>query len=258
MTEREYAGVETTDSEQRESAIPGRRPLYAQVKDLMIANIVSGRWKPGQILPSEIVLASEFAVSQGTVRKALNELEAQYLVVRRQGRGTFVSEHTPQRSLFHFFHIVGDDGQRELPTSVVVSQRTRRPTNQEAQQLRLEPGALVHAIVRLRNLRGRPIILERLCLPTAIFPDLELPVGKEMTEELYVIYQQRYQVMVARAREALRGVAADDTDAQLLQVVAGSPLLEIERIAYDLNTRPVELRIDRCNTAHHHYFNQLE
>jgi GntR family transcriptional regulator len=238
--------------------VPDRRPLYSQVKDLMVANIVSGHWKPGQILPSEIVLAAEFAVSQGTVRKALNEMEAQHLVVRRQGRGTFIAEHTPQRSLFHFFHIIDDAGGRELPTSVLISQRTQRATKREAEQLQLEPRAQVHIILRVRYLGGKPVILERLCLPAETFPDLKLPIDQEMSEELYVLYQQRYQVIVGRAREALRAVSADDTDAQHLLVPVGSPLLQVERVALDLNARPVELRTGRCNTSGHYYFNQIE
>lgn len=240
------------------SAVPGRRPLYAQVQDLMVSNIVSGRWKPGQLLPSEFVLASQFEVSQGTVRKALNELEAQHLVVRQQGRGTFVSEHDAHRSLFHFFHIVDNDGKRVLPVSHVVSQRIQRASAHEAAQLRLDADAQVQVIFRVRFLNDKPIIFERLCLPVHVFPDIEFPVGKEMSEELYVYYQERYRVIVGKARELVRAVAADATDAKHLHIEPGTPLLEIERIADDLSGQPVELRLDRCITRHHHYFNLIE
>src|SRR5258707_13395026 len=84
---------------------PDFRPLYAQVRALMIRRMVRGEWRPGDILPSEGRLAVEFGVSQGTVRKALDEMAAQNLVVRQQGRGTFVAQHSEAHALFHFFHI---------------------------------------------------------------------------------------------------------------------------------------------------------
>ena len=88
-------------------ATPDFRPLYQQVHDLLVSRIVAGEWKPGDALPPEPSLARTFRVSQGTVRKALAALEQRNLVVRRQGKGTYVATHTPQRALFHFFHLVG-------------------------------------------------------------------------------------------------------------------------------------------------------
>ncbi|MCC5859346.1 MAG: GntR family transcriptional regulator [Ectothiorhodospiraceae bacterium] len=224
----------------------------------MVKSIVSGRWKPGQILPSEIALASEFGVSQGTVRKALKEMEAQHLVVRQQGRGTFVSEHNAQRSLFHFFHIVDDRGNRKLPVSRVIWQRTQPATDDQAEQLKLGPRAPVHMIQRVRYLSSRPVIVEWLCLPAESFPGLELPMESEMSDELYVLYQQRFRIFVGNAREALRAVAAGAEEAKYLDVPVGTPLLQIERVAFDLSGRPVELRTAHCYTEHHHYSNVIE
>lgn len=236
---------------------PDFRPLYVQVKDLMIERIGSGAWKPGSLLPNEFRLAEEFGVSQGTVRKALSEMEAQKLVVRHQGRGTFVAEHSRQASLFHFFRIVGADGTKEWPTSVILEQKTRRATREQAAALGLPARAPVHRILRLRNLKGRPVILERITLPAALFDGLTLPIGKVMHDELYVLYQMQFGITVAKAEEALCAVAADETDAAHLGVAVGAPVLEIHRVARDVHGRPVELRIDRCNTAHHRYFTEI-
>lgn len=237
---------------------PGLMPLYIQVKNIMIDNVVTGRWKPGRMLSSESVLAAELRVSQGTVRKALNEMEAQHLVVRKQGRGTFVSEHSPQRSLFHFFHIVADEGKHTLPTSTVVSQLTRKATNNETGKLDLSDKEEIYFIERVRNLGGKPIILERLCLPVKLFPGLSFPINEEMSEELYVLYQRSYNVIVGKAKEELKATGADGVDSRLLGVPIGTPLLKIERVAFDLNSHPVELRIGRCSTDSYHYLNEID
>jgi GntR family transcriptional regulator len=107
---------------------PDFRPLYAQVKELLIRRLVEGRWRPGDALPAETSLAVELGVSQGTVRKALDEMAAANLLERRQGKGTFVARHSRQRSLFHFFHIVGEDGRKELPSSRILQMRSRAAT----------------------------------------------------------------------------------------------------------------------------------
>ena len=94
---------------------PRRQPLYRQAGEALMRRLVDGRWRPGEIIPPEHALAAELGVSQGTVRRALDELARINLVVRRQGKGTYVAEHTRERALFHFFHLVGDDGKRALP-----------------------------------------------------------------------------------------------------------------------------------------------
>lgn len=233
------------------------RPLYSQVKNLLIERIGSGAWKPGDMIPSEFQLAAEFGVSQGTVRKALVELEQRKLVVRRQGRGTYVAQHSSQQSLFHFFHIVDEHGNKELPTSVVIEHRTKRATKEEATLLRMQPRASVHAITRLRHLGGRPVILERITLPASLFRDLDLPIGREMSEELYALYQHHHGVTIVRADEWIAAVPADAEDAKYLGVDPGAPILEVSRIAVDVQGNPVELRLNRLSTAHHRYFSRI-
>ena len=239
-------------------AAPDFRPLYAQVKDLLIRRMLAGEWRPGDVLPSEGRLALEFGVSQGTVRKALDEMAAQNLLVRQQGRGTFVAKHDRQRSLFHFFHIVGEDGVKELPTSRILELRTWRAEREEAALLRLPARSRVHKLLRVRTLQGHAAILERIALPVGIFPDFTVPVGVELPDELYVLYQQKFGVTIVRAEEKLRAVAADALDATHLGVASGAPLLEVDRIALSLDGIPVERRVSRCNTEHHHYTAELE
>ncbi len=230
---------------------PRARPLYAQVKALILQRLIAGAWRPGELLPSEFQLADSFGVSQGTMRKALDALAADNVVVRRQGRGTFVAEHDHRRALFHFFHLVGPDGVRRLPESRLVSVRKGLAGRIEAGCLGIGRGTPVIRIRRVRSLDGHPAIAETIALPQLLFPDLA--DIREVPNTLYDLYERRYGVTIARAVERLSAVAADGRDAKLLGIARGAPLLEIDRTALALDGRPVEWRVSRCLTATHHY-----
>ena len=237
--------------------VPGYRPLYQQVKDLLRRRIVDGTWRPDEVLPSEGRLAAEFGVSQGTVRKALDELAAQNLVVRRQGRGTFVAAHSPDTALFHFFHIVDQSGARQVPESELLDCRRGIAGPRETDALALMPGALVLRIDRRRSIAGRPAIVERIVVPQTLFPDLDDLGPEGLPNTLYDLYQSRYGVTVGRATERVRAVAAAPEDAAYLGVADGTPVLEIDRIARDLDERPVEWRVSRCLTDRLAYLSEL-
>ncbi len=237
---------------------PGLRPLYVQVKELLLESLATNRWQAGDMLPSESYLAQELGVSPGTVRKALDEMTAQNLVVRRQGIGTFVATHTPERALFHFFHIARSDGTRVRPLSRVLSCRKRRANDRERERLQLPKKAEVIQITRVRSLGGSPAILERIALPVLLFKDLESCPEDDLPNTLYRYLQERYGVSITRADEQLRAVIADSDDAEHLGLLKGSALLEIERLAFDLREIPVEWRISRLSTEHFHYINSIE
>jgi len=228
-------------------------PLYAQVKTLLVKRIGAGSWKPGQMLPSEYELAAEYNVSQGTVRKALNALEADRMIVRRQGVGTFVARHSRDRALYQFFRIVEPDGSRIIPTSVVLSQRIQRATREQANDLGMDSSAMLHAITRVRSLNGKPAIFERIYVPVDVMPDLSVESHVEMDEEMYVIYQERFGISIVRVIERLAAVPATAEEAKKLGMKAGTPLLEVHRVATDVGGRPVELRISRCDTRRCRY-----
>lgn len=228
-----------------------RKPLYRQVRGLLVDRMIKRVWRPGESLPSEMQLAAELGVSQGTVRKALDDLVAQNLLVRRQGRGTFVNEHDQQRSLFRFFKLVSDSGEHRLPTSRLLSIKSGPASPDEAAALGLRRGNRVVRIVRVRFLDERPTIFECISVPAALFPDLGR--GQPLPNTLYALYAERFGVMVAAAREQLRAVAAGAAAARHLGLRAGVPLLEIRRVAIALDGRPVELRVSLCETGHCRY-----
>src|SRR4051812_21941540 len=99
----------------RLSAIPLQNPLYKEVKRRIMGELISGEWKPGTAIPAEKRLSERFSVSIGTVRKAIDELVAENILIRQQGRGTYVATHDRDRLLYYFFHIVGQDGTKEYP-----------------------------------------------------------------------------------------------------------------------------------------------
>ncbi len=232
-------------------------PLYVQIIDLLVSRISSGEWSPGEIIPSEINLARELDVSQGTVRKAITELVENNVLIRKQGRGTFVSTHDTDRALFHFFHISDNDGHKVLPDSEVSSCRRRKATRYEANKLALQTGDRVIRIERIRKIDSVPTILETVILPEQAFNDLGKNDDCKLPNMLYEIYEKQFGITIHSAEEQLRAVNANQQQAELLGLEEGAPLLYIERVALTLDKTPVELRISYCNTTNHHYQNTL-
>lgn len=232
---------------------PGQGPLYKQVKQRVIRNLIDETWKPGDMLPSELRLAQAFGVSPGTVRRALDELVAENLLVRHQGKGTIVCRHDPDRSLFHFFRMVDAGGARPMPSSRVLACSRRRAERAEAARLGLPAGAPVVVIDRVRAAGGGPLLVERLVLPGRLFAPLAELAPGELPNTLYTLYEERFGVTVYRAAEQLRAVAADAREAELLRVAPGTPLLEIDRLATSLDGMPVEWRVSRCRTDAYRY-----
>jgi len=232
----------------------GFRPLYRQVRDVLVKRIIDNAWKPGEMLPSEFEIADELGVSQGTIRKALDELEAEKFVTRRQGKGTYVARHDEARILFQFFKLVPDSEKIEFPESQIldVSVGTADPAAAAALDLRV--GTRVVRIERLRSLSGRVCIVERILLPRVLFPGIE---KRDLPNNLYELYRSDFRVTVVRASEKLKAVAASRREAKQLGVRAGAPLLSIDRIAISADGRPVEWRMSLCQTAALHYWSDL-
>ena len=230
---------------------PDFQPLYKQVYGVLVRRIADGDWRPAEVLPSEQALASELGVSQGTVRKALDTMAAEKLVERRQGKGTFVAEHTQELALFRFFRLVREDGSRVTPTSTQRSVRRRAARPGEISQLRLRKGAQVVEIQRTRHLDDVPTVLESIIVPHALFPDIDQ--RGELPNTLYSLYQSEYGISVVAAEEQLRADAVTKDDTTRLNMNVGEPLLRIDRIAVALDGARVEWRISRCDTRNFVY-----
>ena len=250
----------TATAEPAAPSTPSFSPLYQQIKALILQSLQSGEWKPGESIPSEMDLAARFRVSQGTVRKAIDELAAENLVVRRQGKGTFVSTHAEQHVRFRFLKLLPDSGdldsQGPAQRSVLECKRTRA-TADVARSLALRPGDSVIQVRRVLSFGAIPTILEDLWLPGNAFKGLSAEQMAGYHGPTYAMFELEFGVRMVRAEEKIRAVAADAPQAALLKVQPHSPLLSVERVAYTYNDVPMELRRGLYRTDAHHYRNEL-
>lgn len=232
------------------------KPLYKQVQELITERIIEGVWKPGEMLPSEFQLADLLGVSQGTVRKALNALTEDNVLFRRQGVGTFVSEHTLQKMLFHFFHFKSDNGDiPELPYAQLLETRLITPDNRLQSVFNIAADEKVIEIHRVRSIKNTASIRELIYLPHRYFMDLDKE--EKLPHSLYHYYQQHFNITVHKATDRLKAVLADEQDQSILNVAAGQPLLEVTRTARALDGRTVEYRVSRANSQDLHYLVEL-
>lgn len=236
---------------------PTFSPLYRQIKGLLLKALDAGEWRPGEAIPSEAELAQRFNVSQGTVRKAIDELAAENLLVRRQGKGTFVATHSDPRAFFRFLRLVPISGGVEPAKSVPLECWRAKAGPEAARILDLKLGAPIIIVRRLLEFSGRPVVLDEIYLPGEVFSGLTLEMLKESQESLYSLFESRFGVRMVRAEERIRAVAADRGAAELLRVPEGSPLLSVERVSYTYGNRPVEWRRGLYSTVNHCYFNEL-
>lgn len=235
---------------------PAFQPLYRQIKALITQSLVAGEWRPGTPIPSEIELASRYSVSQGTVRKAVSELAEEHLLVRQQGRGTFVASHAEERSQFPFLRMTPDDSDlKELTADLLDLVRVRDAHS--ARLLGLSAGSSVLVLTRILKLNGSPVCHEEVRLPASRLKGLTTGVVKQHECMLYSMYETRFGMRVLHAEERLKAVAAPRDVAALLEIAPGSPLLQIDRIAFTYRREPAELRHCFCDTRFHHYRNAI-
>jgi GntR family transcriptional regulator len=242
------------------SATPAFSPLYQQIKVLMLQSLQSGDWKPSASIPSEMDLAARFKVSQGTVRKAIDELAAENLLVRRQGKGTFVATHAEQQVQYRFLRLFPDSGdlQGEGPAQrqIIDCKRMRAPSD-IAKSLAIRQGEAVLQVRRVLSFSSIPTILEDLWLPGAPFKGLTAERLRAYHGPMYALFETEFGVRMVRAEEKIRAVLPDVEQCALLKTGAQTPLLSVERTAYTYNDTPMELRRGLYLTDTHYYRNVL-
>jgi GntR family transcriptional regulator len=232
-------------------------PLYRAVKRALLLAIEGGRYPGGSTLPSEAELAAAFGVSVGTLRHAVDELVAEHILVRRQGRGTFVALHNADRFLFQYFHVERCDGLRESPQVELVAFERVRLDEDAAQALALRPGEPAIQLDNRLQLQGRAVIHDRLTLPALLFKGLTEKRLRERTSTIYHLFQTEFGISVTRAHERARAVGADRLSARILGLAPGTPVIQVRRTALTFGDKPVEYRVSTINTAHHEYVHML-
>lgn len=232
-------------------------PLYRQIKDLLVQALDRGDWKPGEAIPSETELAQRFQVSQGTVRKAVDELAAENLLLRRQGKGTFVSTHHEARVRFRFLRLAPNQGDVQPAESQILDCRRVRASADIARALELKAGDAVVAIRRLLSFASVPTVVDDIYLPGTLFKGLTAELLNGYSGPLYGFLETEFGISMVRAEEKLRAVSADLEMSALLQIPQDTPMLKVDRISFTYADRPVELRMGHYVTDRYHYRNSL-
>ena len=236
---------------------PTFSPLYQQIKSLILQALEAQEWLPGQAIPSEQELAVRFRVSQGTVRKAIDELASENILLRRQGKGTFVASHHDPRALFRFLRLVPLSGGVSQPVSVPLECWRARAGQEAARNLGVAMGSSIIIVRRLLKFADKPVVVDEMYLPGEIFQSLSLEMLQDWDGSLYSLFETRFGVRMIRASERIRAVAAERATAEMLGVKEYTPLLSVERIAYTYGDKAVEWRRGLYSTAEHCYLNEL-
>ncbi len=242
--------IKVTDS-------PAFQPLYRQIKSLITQSLVTGEWRPGDLIPSETQLATRYSVSQGTVRKAVTELAGENLLIRYQGKGTFVASHAEESDKFHFLRVAPDRGKLEHVSAQLLEFRRLRADSASARLLRIAANSGLCLIRRIVALSGNIACYEEVRLPAARFKGLSQAVVLDHDCLLYSMYEAAFDVRILHAEEQLKAVPAPREAAAALRLPVGTPMLQIERVAYTYAEEPAELRRTWWDTREHHYHNRI-
>lgn len=237
--------------------LPIAAPLYKQMKRRLTDALTRGEWKPGEAIPAERRLSERFRISVGTVRKAIDELVAENILIRQQGRGTFVASHNRDREVFYFFHVVPERGPKQYPDVQLTAFLRARADREAAEALDIRPGDPVFRVRNLLRLDEAPVILDDITLPAVRFPGLTERRLRERRSTIYNLYQESFGISVVRTRERLRATRSDETIATMLDVRAGAPLLQIRRVALTYRDVPIEYRVSLVNTERHEYWAEI-
>jgi len=226
------------------------RPLYLQVKDMLVQRIIGGTWKPGAAIPNEIELSRELGISVGTVRKALDEMEGERLILRRQGRGTFVIDQTSDECAIRFSNIRDAEGLR-ISGDIQRCELVSAPANEdEARMLNLSAGEPVFRINRVRTNKDTPFMVEDSTLPQSGFAGL---TQEAAVSPSIVVLAQNNRILLTRAEEKVSVTTASVEVAANLKVAEGTPLLKLDRVVFAIDGRPIEWRIGRCYLRDNYY-----
>jgi len=232
-------------------------PLYQQIKAMILASLQAAEWLPGSSIPSEMELAARYLVSQGTVRKAIDELAAENLLVRRQGKGTFVATHQEDEWQYRFLRLEPDTGEKFLLVNRFLACEQMKSTSTIAKLLKLKAGDPVIQIDRIQSFNGKPIVFEEIWLSATRFKGLSLDKLNEWSGPMYAFYESQYGTHMVRAEEQIKAINANQELATHLELPLGHALLLVDRVAFTYGNKPVEIRHARYNTSQQHYVNKL-
>ena len=231
--------------------------LYKEVTRQMLLALSAGEWKPGEAIPAEKRLCERFAVSIGTLRKAIDELVGENILIRHQGRGTFVATHSRDQHLYRFFNVIRQDGEKSYPSLTLISFAKGTADRTACDKLGMSSNAKAFQFTNVLSLHGEPVLVDDITLPEALFAGLTDAQLRKRPNTLYNLYQAEFGLNVIRIEERLRAALASAAQARLLGIKTGAPLLEVHRVALSYNDQPVEWRVSYVNTERYEYFSMV-
>jgi GntR family transcriptional regulator len=215
-------------------------PYYIQLKEALREKIDHGEWKPGDQIPSEPDLCELFDVSRTVIRQALKDMEYEGLIVREKGKGTFVAEPKINESLVQnltgFYQDMEDRGYETV--SQVLKQEVVHASAKVARYLNLEAGALVIEIQRVRYIQEEPIVMVTTFLPYGRCA--KLLQAKLEHQSLYRFIEEECGLYISRGRRFIEAVAANEMEAQHLQVEKGAPMILLNSVSFLSDGTPIE------------------
>lgn len=257
-TRPQTAGVSPEPAAATPELSPAFSPLYQQIKALLMASLQKAEWRPGELIPSEQELAARYKVSQGTVRKAIDELAAENLLTRKQGKGTYVATHHEPQVQYRFLRLQPDNLDAEPMTREVLECKRVRAPADVARQLGLKSGDTVVQIKRLLRFAGKVVVFDDIYLPASRFKGMSAERLTAYTGPLYALFEAEFGTRMIRADEKIRAVNSDEVISALVSVAANTALLKVERTSYTYGDQPVEVRHGYYVTAQHYYRNEMQ
>ncbi|WBT39158.1 GntR family transcriptional regulator [Hyphomicrobium sp. DMF-1] len=225
------------------------RPLYLQVRDVLVQRIVVGHWKPGATLPNETQLAQQLGISIGTVRKALDLMEVERIVTRRQGRGTFVNDYAAAENTFPFSMFHDFSGHRISGQKRARSVTRIQASLHEAERMGVRKGDELIKVDRVREHQGQIFLSEICLLPAKLFSRIPEDFGSYRLSAL----AQLNAILVGRADESVDIVMASEEDGENLNVPPGTPLLRLDRLIYSDHEDVLEWWVAHCFMRNERY-----
>ena len=233
-------------------------PLYVEVKKKITQSLIQGEWGPGEAIPSEIELANIYDVSQGTVRKAIDDLSAESILVRRQGKGTYVATHNEENIQLRFLRLTSQFGLNEKLDNQLISFSKEKSTNKLAKILNINPSSTIISVTRILTFNENPLILDVIKIPAQSFRGLTAEMIVENNGSMYRMYETDFGVRMLRADEKILAITANSETASHLKVQENHPLLSVERISYTYKNKPLEWRLGLYVTDNHFYRSELD
>ena len=233
-------------------------PLYVEVKKKITQSLIQGEWSPGEAIPSEIELANIYDVSQGTVRKAIDDLSAESILVRRQGKGTYVATHNEENIQLRFLRLTSQFELNEKLDNQLISFSKEKSTNKLAKILNINPSSTIISVTRILTFNENPLILDVIKIPAQSFRGLTAEMIVENNGSMYRMYETDFGVRMLRADEKILAITANSETASHLKVQENHPLLSVERISYTYKNKPLEWRLGLCVTDNHFYRSELD